>query len=138
MGRESQILHEAGLKATELRIRVLHVLLDARQPLAHREVVEQAGRRGLDRVSVYRALQAFVAKGIAHRVLGEDRVGRFALCDRKTAHPVHPHFVCRSCGKIVCLKKVRMPPVTREKLGHRIEEQFWTMRGVCSACLGAC
>ena len=138
MDRAARILRKAGLKATGVRIAILEILLEAPEPLAHRDVLKRAGRQGLDRVSAYRSLQAFVEKGIAHRLVTEDRVGRFALSGGNRSHPLHPHFLCRSCGKVECLTRIRMPAVTRGKLGHRIEEQFWYLRGVCSQCLAGC
>lgn len=131
----AQILRKAGLKATGLRIEILQVLLEAPEPLAHRDVLNRVGPKSTDRVSVYRALQAFVDKGIAHRVVTADRVGRFALSAKDRDHPLHPHFLCRSCGRVECLTRIRIPSVIPGKIGHRIEEQSWYMRGVCSACL---
>ena len=138
MDRAAQILRKAGLKATAVRMEILEILLNAPEPLAHREVLKRAGRKGPDRVSVYRALQAFVEKGIAHRLVTEDRVGRFALSVANRTHPFHPHFLCRSCGKVECMTRIRMPALTGGKIGHRIEEHYWYMRGICPTCLAGC
>jgi len=130
-----RMLRSVGLKSTRPRARVLEALLKAEEPLSHRELMQEPGCRGLDRVSVYRALRAFVEKGLAYRLVTEDRVGRFVASSRARSHPRHPHFLCRRCGKLECLTRIRMPTLTPRRIGHRVEKQSWLLEGVCTACL---
>lgn len=130
-----RMLRSVGLKSTGPRARVLEALLRAEEPLSHRELVQNPACRGLDRVSVYRALRAFVEKGLAYRLVAEDRVGRFVASSRVRSHPRHPHFLCRRCGKLECLTRIRMPTLTPRRIAHRVERQSWVLEGVCRACL---
>ncbi len=71
-----------------------------------------------DAVTVYRTLNTFTAKGVAHRVRGEDRVWRYALGNpREAATHHHPHFVCENCGKVECLKEAQIPSAFVNSLG---------------------
>ena len=58
------MLKSAGLRRTRGRVALLRALLGSRRPLAHDEACERVRRQGLDRVTVYRALEAFHEAGI--------------------------------------------------------------------------
>lgn len=55
----------------------------------------------LDRVTLYRALDWLVAQGLVHRLIGDDRVGRFHAADAGRGSDAH--FQCQRCGRILCL-----------------------------------
>lgn len=129
------ILQAAGLRCTEGRVAMLEVLLRADNPLTHQEVLRAVEPVGLNRVSVYRALDAFLKAGIVHRVEVGDRVWRFAVCDcGNVGGHCHPHFTCRSCGKVECLNSVTLSPVLEPEKGYIIEEQEVYWRGLCPEC----
>ncbi|HEX2530352.1 MAG TPA: transcriptional repressor [Burkholderiaceae bacterium] len=65
---------------------------------------------GMDRVTLYRALDCLVGAGLAHKIAGDDRVFRYsagtehANCkDSMHAMQQHGHFKCTSCAKVFCL-----------------------------------
>lgn len=90
----SAALRDAGLKATAPRMRVLAILHASATPLCVADIV-RASSGAIDQVTVYRALDSFVAAGLVQLVeLQRDR-RYYELADR--AH--HHHLVCRSCGK---------------------------------------
>jgi len=128
-----EILISARLKRTPGRVEALAVLLRARSPLSHQEILE---RTSLSRVSVYRALESFRAAGIVHRIEAGDRLWRFAVCDCGHSVHCHPHFTCRLCGEVQCLNRVALPAMSGALGGCRVEELEVYLRGVCAKCLG--
>ena len=135
MGRADAkaMLQSAGLRCTRGRVALLAALLGARRPLAHDEACARAGGQGLDRVTVYRALEAFVKAGIVHRIESGAR-WRFAVCGRVHRGHCHPHFTCRVCGTVECLRDVALPRPARLGRAYRVEEQQFYLRGVCGRC----
>ncbi len=132
---EVMILKGAGLKSTPGRRALIRVLLEARVPLTRREISSRLSpAEELNYVSVYRALEAFQERGMIHRVQGEDRTWRYALCGCKSRGHCHPHFICRRCGVVECLQKMEAPPVQKPPSGYLVEGWEYYLRGLCVSC----
>ena len=129
-----ELLHNAGLKATNSRIAVLKILAGSSKPLTHRDVFQDSSCSGIDRVSVYRILEALVEKGLVHRIETSDRAWRFAFCDCESRGHCHPHFICAACGTVECLKDMEMPPTTLSKPGYSIFGLKLYIQGICAKC----
>lgn len=127
------LVRAAGGRATPARAAVLGLLRNAAQPLSQRDVERALGAEGhaFDRVTLYRALEWLQANGLAHKVVGEDRIVRFGGTD--AAHREHAHFQCRACGSTLCLEKVSPPRATVPR-GYRVEGAALTLRGLCPKC----
>lgn len=83
-------LRAVGLRATQGRMALLHALEGARRPLSAQEIGK---RLDLNIVSVYRALEQLVEKGLVRQ--GSDgRVSHFSYGPA----PHHHHMVCSDCG----------------------------------------
>jgi len=119
-------LRSAGLRVTPTRLSTLRVMNAAGEALDASAILTRvladsepsnaaggapghaAGEGAIDRVTVYRTLNSFVEKGLAHKVDPGDRVFRFSLTDHarcedhKHDHE-HPHLVCDSCGSVRCM-----------------------------------
>lgn len=128
------ILKKAGLRCTPGRIEIISILLHSEHPLSQEEITAELSRNGLDRVTVYRALEAFFKEGIVHRVETGDRLRRYALCACGSRKHCHPHFVCRECGRVECLTGVKLPTFTEPKPGYKVEEQETYLKGICPEC----
>ena len=65
----AQLLAKAGLRATSNRKAVLAIMLEAREALAPRQILQRARRGGghLDKVTLYRTLDALQRAGLADR-----------------------------------------------------------------------
>src|ERR1041384_8306000 len=112
--RVDDILRRNSLSVTESRKKILNLFLNNSGALAHGDIEKKAGEK-FDRVTVYRTLQTFVEKGIIHTIPTADSMIRYGLCkDNCTEghhHDHHVHFVCKQCGKTVCLEDVSVPTV---------------------------
>jgi Fur family ferric uptake transcriptional regulator len=133
-----------GARVTGARVRVLAVLMQADEALAHGEVQRRIehgdAAEVLDRVTLYRVLEWLVEAGLAHRVSGPDRVWRFSTHDDGRGHAPHAqhgHFKCRRCERMFCMKT--SPGLARTVRGMLPEgfsgdEVELTVLGLCAAC----
>lgn len=131
--RADAVIANLGERVTEARRRTLEVLLKAERPLSHAEIeTELATRRTIDRVTLYRVLEWLVAKELAHRIEGHDRVWRFnATVDDARGHA---HFCCTDCNKVYCLTGLKPAFVLSLPPGFRLGEADLSLRGTCPDC----
>lgn len=127
-------LRAIGGRDTPARVAVLDILLAAPAALTHQEVEQAARHRGLnaDRVTLYRVLDWLVARGLAHKIEGHDRVWRFNAVDRE-GH-AHAHFHCSGCGQVYCLDGLTPSFALALPPGYRFEHAELTIRGRCPLC----
>lgn len=110
------------------------MLLAARRALTHHEVERQVKRIvGMDRVTIYRVLEWLVARGLAHRISGDDRVWRFNAADDQHARQ-HAHFKCNDCGEVICLQTAVAARAVPLPTGYRPQEVELTVKGLCAGC----
>lgn len=126
-----QVLKKRGLKRTLGRVKVLEILMESDHPRTGGEIARLLGTDSMDPASVYRILNAFVSHDVAHRLVGMDDAARYAV---NRGDERHPHFYCRVCGVITCMKDVRLPWVDVRDDGFVVEEEHLTLRGVCPGC----
>lgn len=129
-------LRAQGARGTPARVAVLDILLAAPAALTHQEIEHAARDRGLaaDRVTLYRVLDWLVAKGLAHKIAGEDRVWRFNAMDQE-GHG-HAHFHCTGCGQVFCLDALTPSFALALPPGYRFEHAELTLQGLCPRCNG--
>jgi Fur family ferric uptake transcriptional regulator len=130
-------VRSAATRTTRPRVAILAALLEARSALTHHEVERRVGRgMGVDRVTIYRVLEWLVARGLAHRVSGDDRVWRFNAIDEEHAGR-HAHFQCNHCGEVTCLEEVVATRNVPLPSGYRPQEVELVVKGQCAACTPA-
>ena len=123
----------AGLRRTRDRVRTLDHLLAADRPLAHGDLETALSR--IDRVTLYRVLEALEAAGHLHRILGADGVWRYRA-HRETGARCpggHPHFLCLECGRMACLTDQPLPRVDVPP-GTVVRRKQLVASGLCPAC----
>ncbi len=131
--KAEDVLKRHGLKATKSRLEVIRVFLDSGGPISHKEIIENSMLR-LDRVSVYRIVNAFLKKEIIHNAYSGGRNPLFELTGRGGANHCHPHFSCRMCGKTTCLDGVAFYQKGQLKKGYIAERQKVLIEGLCPKC----
>ncbi len=129
-----QILHSAGLKHTPGREALLGLLMNGSGPMTQEEISQELTHAGLNRVTIYRALDSFTKAGLVHKVENGDRVWKFAFCGCGNHGHCHPHFICRNCGKVECLAGEKLPDIPKPKSGYIVEEREFYLRGLCARC----
>jgi Fur family transcriptional regulator, ferric uptake regulator len=133
--RAAALVRDAATRATRQRIEILAVLLAAPRALTHHEVERQVKRSlSMDRVTVYRVLDWLVARGLAHRISGDDRIWRFNAADEGHARRQHAHFKCNDCGEVICLETAMAARTVPLPAGYRPQEVELTVKGLCAGC----
>lgn len=132
----AQQLRAAGVRVTAARQRVLAALLVADQPLCHAELetlLAAGAAPALDRVTLYRVLDALVGSDLAVRSLDDRGVFRFASAMVSRQHAGHAHFRCTGCGTVFCLD-APAPRAPALPHGFRAAEVELDVRGTCGHC----
>ena len=133
-----EMLKEAGLSPTAHRLRVLEVIGNNNFPLKAKEIYETIHRsRPINRVTVYRVLETLIDKGLIERISGGGRSFFYGLAPNAHHHP-HPHFYCRQCGQMNCLRpesiSMDMDKLVRVFPGQ-IQNVTVRVDGICKECL---
>lgn len=126
-----------GARMTRPRVMVLAVLLSAERALTHTEVEARLPRTAeVDRVTIYRVLEWLTARGLAHKIAGDDRVWRFNAAAHAHAGP-HAHFQCSDCGQVICLEEPQAKPAVKLPAGYKPQQVELTIKGLCAHCVPA-
>ena len=145
---ESQ-LRCASVRITPARVNVLAALLSAERAFSHQDV--QDALAGMDRVTLYRALDCLTDAGLAHKIAGDDRVFRYSAgADHGHAmasehhltpqHHQHGHFKCTRCAKVFCLDRLGDPAALHNALQQTLGAGFqshdieFIIKGWCAGC----
>lgn len=130
----SEILGKAGLRITRQREMVLRLMLETGSPMSHAEINGELDKP-LDKVTLYRTLQALTSSGIVHQVQGLDGAWRFCAHDIEAegCPGGHPHFLCLACGKMTCLSDQAIPRVEVPD-GVKVEGKQLVVYGRCAEC----
>ena len=125
------LLKASGQSITSARLQVF-AALSGQEPLSMHELTGRVS--GVDRASVYRAVNLFERLGIVQR-LNSGWKYKLELSDAFTSH--HHHLTCTRCGRAVAISETELER-TIENLAaahhfapsaHQIEIQ-----GVCQNC----
>jgi Fe2+ or Zn2+ uptake regulation protein len=135
----AQLLAAAGLEATPHRLLVYETVLAAGRALAAPELLElPALAAAMNKVTLYRILDALAAAGLLLRSTGGDRAARYCptTSDRARGHE-HGHFACTACGAVECLDTAVLPmdcAALGRLLAREVRHVELRLEGVCPAC----
>lgn len=128
------LLKQRGHSVTKVRLAVFEALI-GQEPLSMHELVQKT--RGIDRASVYRAIDLFERLGIVQR-LNTGWKYKLELTDKFADH--HHHLTCVRCGKTIAMNEQALEQVI-ERLAH--EHGFMPsshqieIQGLCQGCQAA-
>ena len=131
----SNTLRSFKLKSTPCREEVLKLFMDNDHALSN-AFIEKNIDTSYDRVTVYRTLKSFEDKGLIHKVLDDNSITKYALCQDCTTHEhhhEHVHFKCQQCGQTTCIDSVEIPEVKLPN-GYKVAERNLLIQGVCYQC----
>jgi Fur family ferric uptake transcriptional regulator len=136
-GSAAELIATHGGRVTRTRVAVVDTLEASGHPLTHDEVAASLSDAAVphDRVTLYRALDWLVEKGIAHRVAGSDRAWRYGLVREAPHH--HAHFHCDRCGHVFCLEQLQPAFALALPAGYQLERAELILHGACPACRDA-
>lgn len=131
----SNTLRSFKLKSTPCREEVLNLFFQNDHALSN-AFIEKHIDASYDRVTVYRTLKSFEDKGLIHKVLDDNSVTKYALCQDCTTHEhhhEHVHFKCEQCGQTTCIDSIEIPEVKLPD-GYEVAERNLLIQGVCDQC----
>lgn len=132
----ASILHDHGLRLTKFRSDLLALFYQVNSSLTAEEIKNRAGA-SKDKVTIYRALDAFEKTGLIHRVPDKSNLTRYALCqttcDEHGHEHNHAHFICGTCNETFCIDDIKLPEIKNTN-GFRIKSSKLTLEGDCPDC----
>ncbi len=128
-------LHDVGLKVTTPRLRILHILEEAKQHLRAEDIYRVLAQHG-DEVgiaTVYRVLGQFEEAGLVKKHHFSDNHAVFEI-DRG-GH--HDHLVCVKCNTVEEFVdaeiELRQTEVAK-RFGYEITDHSLYLYGICKHC----
>jgi Fur family ferric uptake transcriptional regulator len=133
----NNLLRNSHLSVTDTRVKILELFMKSNGALEHGDFEKKLGSQAFDRVTIYRTLQAFMDKGIIHKIPTTDTSVRYALCKSECSehdhHDHHVHFKCEECGNTLCLDDTDVPAIQLPK-GYAVHNVEVVVSGVCKQC----
>jgi len=89
----------------------------------------------VDKATVYRNLKTLLKKEIIREIINSEGAGYYEL-NCKIHNPIHPHFECKICKKIFCLKPFNAEDILSlsNYSKYNIEEIDVKFKGICNEC----
>ena len=126
----------SGLRLTDIRRRVLEILLENHKAIGAYEVLARLQEEGYGSHPpvAYRALEFLVVNGFAHKL---EKANAFIACSAPEQGHNPIFFICRCCRSVAeahsnsianALKK------TVEEASFRVETAAVELEGLCSTC----
>ena len=131
----NKILRTHELRVTEPRRQILALLLNSNRAVSSNQLEQLVSQS--DRVTIYRSLKRFEETGIIHKVIGENGVSFYALCQddcTKYLHQdEHDHFYCKECDQMLCLEKHVWNDLNLPE-GYSVNKANLVLQGKCEKC----
>lgn len=131
-----RFLIDRNLPATQQRLAVATVVLDAADHLSAEDVLQRAAKHGTDvgLATVYRTLDLLVSSGlVAERDFGEG----FRRYEPVAPGQAHEHCICSACGRVMELSNDRLERVialVAEEVEFRPHHHHLEVFGLCRDC----
>jgi Fur family ferric uptake transcriptional regulator len=129
------LLDKHQLKKTSSRLRVLSMLASKNVATSQPDLEGVLG--DVDRVTLYRILNAFEEKGIIHKVFDLSGTANYAMCssncEENHHHDEHLHFNCTVCKNVYCLDDQHLPNLVIPE-GFETEGVSIYATGLCPKC----
>ena len=134
MKKAEKILKDFDLRKTNFRIELVALFLNSTSLTA--DDIKEKISATKDKVTIYRALEAFEKKCMIHRVPDKDNLIRYAICQRNSScshDHNHAHFICNVCADTFCIESINTPIVKNEE-GFNIKKSKLILEGECPSC----
>ena len=144
LDRVDLVCQQRGANLTELRRRILGLVLDAASPTGAYELLDRLRqtRPGAAAPTVYRTLDFLVDQGLIHKV---ERLSAFVGCEagctvgpEQKAHTHAAQFlICRACGRVIELRNDDVSAVlarAAQEAGFNVSSATIEAEGLCRAC----
>lgn len=127
-------LRQADLQVTPARIATLKLFESHAKPIDAAHLAEHLQKElGIDRVTVFRILNAFVEKGLITKLEFGEGKARYEINSPEDHH----HLICENCGKIEDIDDTMIPHVESDivkKTGFLVKRHSLEFYGLCKNC----
>ena len=134
---QSQILLDSvKLKKTDARLALLDFLAQNKKPLSVNAISEKLSKKGVDKVTVYRMLEAMAKKGLIRRVDTGEREAQYEIID---VNKDHHHIICLECKKVSdftgCDSEILIAKALKQVKDFKsISHHSFDLFGICNEC----
>jgi len=89
----------------------------------------------VDKATIYRNLKNLIKKETVREIKNSEGIGFYEI-NCKTHNPIHPHFECKICKKIFCLKPLKAEDVMAllNYTENETNEIDIKLKGICNEC----
>jgi Fur family ferric uptake transcriptional regulator len=133
MDQAEQILTEAGIRPTAIRLMVLREIIAYDHTFTLAEMEQRMAT--IDRSTLFRTLMLFVERKVLHDIDNGSGSKLFCRCEctHRHHHTPHIHFTCTVCNETFCIKDIDLSalPVPAD---YEVEEVSLVMKGLCPKC----
>jgi len=138
-GFYAEELKRYGLSVTRMRLAIMEALHKSGSAATPAQLLRHLRKEhGVHKTTVHRNVAALEKAGLLRRVSSGSRAFHYELtCAHRP--PVHPHFTCHACQKVVCLEPVDLSSVwgmLAQRTDLRLERAEITLVGLCPSCGG--
>lgn len=131
-----ETLKKAGLAKTNQRLAVLERLIRADRPLNAQEILKDAvAYLRINRVTVYRILASLRDGGVIREIESGQGMSFYEMACLH--NPIHPHFRCRCCGRILCMSPLTLSQAWEwfaRPYDFCVEAVDIRLTGICDRC----
>ena len=130
------LLSQHGLSKTSFRKFLIELFYKTHHALSVDEIINNLSYQ-IDKVSIYRALNAFEKNGLIHKVPDKANLIKYALCKSECSAEKHlhnhAHLLCSICNETYCINDFKIPVVNEYK-GFLINNLKVILEGSCVDC----
>jgi Fur family ferric uptake transcriptional regulator len=89
----------------------------------------------VDKATIYRNLKNLIKKETVREIKNSEGIGFYEI-NCKIHNPIHPHFECKICKKIYCLKPLKAEDVMAllNYTENETNEIDIKLKGICNEC----
>ena len=132
MKHAEDILTEAGIKLTAMRILILKEIINYNGVFTLADLELQLDT--VDKSTIFRTLSLLLEKDLLHEIDDGSGSKKYCLCTcHEEKHRLHVHFTCNLCQKTYCFKDVTIEhtplPEAFQVTGANI-----VFKGICPEC----
>lgn len=136
MINNEEILDNAGLKKTDIRLLLVNFFSKNKKPQSASLIFEKLKKNKLDQVTIYRTLDTFLKKGIIKKVDTHKREAEYELLDQKNDHH---HIICIKCNTVEDFtgcesEKLIKNALKKSKKFKKISHHSFDLFGICKSC----
>ena len=144
LDRADEVCRRRGVRLTELRRRVLGLVLESATPAGAYDLLDRLRQthQGAAPPTVYRALDFLLEQGLIHRVERLSAfVGCVAGCTADAHGGEHTHaaqfLICRACGRVIEMQSHDLSDTlarVAKESGFSVGSATIEAEGLCSTC----